>query len=117
MERRDTGGSTGVHSAPDVYVLSAGRGVDHEESATNDGRVVALVLFLESESPDDEPSFAEGTFPRTEREDRLVPLVSGRGDEGALPMKQDAVLLNAMLSAIAAGEQTEVFVLDLPASD
>ncbi|MFQ5773458.1 MAG: pirin family protein [Kiloniellaceae bacterium] len=93
-------GNRGRTEAGDVQVMSAGKGILHAEYNLEDEPTLIFQIWIEPDRKGIEPRWEQRRFPTAERGGSLVPLASGRsGDDGALPIHQDAAILGATLPA------------------
>ncbi len=99
ITHEDSLGNRGRTEAGDVQVMSAGSGIVHSEYNRETESVTTLFqIWIEPATKDLEPGWQTRAFPQETRGGELTVLASGRtGDEGALPIHQDAALLGAML--------------------
>jgi redox-sensitive bicupin YhaK (pirin superfamily) len=96
----DSLGNEGRTPAGDVQVMSAGSGIRHAEYNREDETTRIFQIWIQPRSRGLTPRWDQRAFPRADRSGQLVVLASGReGDEGALPIDQDAALLGAALEA------------------
>ncbi len=99
ITHRDHLGNNGRTEAGDVQVMSAGSGIRHAEYNMEDDITQIFQLWIEPDQSRLEPAWATRRFPKDGRAGGLVVLASGRaGDEGALPIHQDAAILGARVS-------------------
>ncbi len=92
-------GNVGRTEAGDVQVMSAGHGIRHAELNREDADTEIFQIWLLTARPGAEPRWGSRRFPGRARDGRLVPLASGRdGDDGALPIYQDAAVMGATLA-------------------
>ena len=106
ITHQDSLGNTGRTAAGDVQVMSAGSGVTHSEANREDGDTSIFQIWIEPTLKGGEPMWGAKPFPGTERDGAFQVLASGRGDEGALPIRADARVLGARLSAGQTVEHT-----------
>ncbi|MGD9689088.1 MAG: pirin family protein [Phycisphaerales bacterium] len=102
LEHKDSLGNGEVLRPGEVQVMSAGRGVRHSEfNPSRDERVRLLQVWIFPAERGIDPAYAQKAFPRPARLDRLVRVAGPArvGDDGALPVHQDADLFLAALSA------------------
>lgn len=98
ITHRDHLGNSGRTEAGDVQVMSAGRGILHEEHNREADVTRIFQIWIEPNVVGVEPRWEARRFPKAEREGGLVVLASGRaGDTGALPIHQEAAILGATL--------------------
>ncbi|MFO1067759.1 MAG: pirin family protein [Geminicoccaceae bacterium] len=94
----DSLGNEGRTPAGDVQVMSAGTGIRHAEYNREDGVTTIFQIWIQPRHRGLQPRWAQRAFPKADRGGALVALASGRpGDEGALPIDQDAAVLGATL--------------------
>ncbi len=92
-------GNRGRTEAGDVQVMSAGTGILHAEFNLEDEETELFQIWIEPNANGLEPRWEQRRFPKSARGGALVPLASGRaGDETALRIHQDAVILGATLT-------------------
>lgn len=97
LAHRDSTGSSGVIRPGDVQVMSAGRGIRHSEmNGRDDAPVRFLQIWIVPAVTETEPGYTQRNFARREG---LTLLVSPDGRDGSLPIKQDAMVYRALLSA------------------
>ncbi len=100
ISHRDSLGNEGRTEAGDVQVMSAGKGIQHEEYNHEPGETRLFQIWIEPASPGGNPYWNTARFPRGERAGQLVTLASGMADapDSALPIRQDASILGATLA-------------------
>ena len=96
---RDDLGNVSRTEAGDLQVMSAGTGIRHAEANEAPTRASAFQIWLQPRSLGRAPRWDSARFPRALRDGRLVTLVSGYGEDGALFVDADARLLGAGLKA------------------
>ncbi|MGX6647232.1 pirin family protein [Maricaulaceae bacterium MS644] len=100
ISHEDSLGNKGRTLAGDVQVMSAGSGVRHAEFNKEDALTRIFQIWILPDERGGQPSWDAREFPKTGRENELVVLASGRaGDEGALPIRADARVLGATVTA------------------
>ncbi len=99
ITHEDSLGNSGRTAAGDVQVMSAGSGVTHSEWNREDGDTTLFQIWIEPTTIGGEPMWGARPFPKAEREGALRVLASGHDDQGALPIRADARVLGARLSA------------------
>jgi len=104
ISHRDSLGNEGRTAAGDVQVMSAGSGIRHAEFNLEDEDATLFQIWIETAERGGNPFWATAAFPRAERGGRFVTLASGRDGDDALPIRQDARVLGA---ALTAGETAE----------
>lgn len=94
----DSLGNQGRTPAGDIQVMSAGTGIRHAEYNREDETTTIFQIWIEPRHRGLKPRWAQRGFPKADRAGQLVVLASGRdGDDGALPIDQDAAVLGATL--------------------
>ncbi len=100
ISHEDSMGNKGRTLAGDVQVMSAGSGVRHAEFNKEDVLTRIFQIWILPDERGGQPSWDAREFPKTGRENELVVLASGRaGDEDALPIRADARVLGATVTA------------------
>lgn len=101
ITHRDHLNNEGRTVAGDVQVMSAGRGIQHEEWNLEDEDARIFQIWIESSRKGITPRWETARFPKEDRKGRLVPLASGKKDAPAeaLWIAQDAEVLGATLDA------------------
>ena len=104
ISHQDHLGNRGRIEAGDVQVMSAGTGILHAEHNLEAVPTRIFQIWIEPSETGLEPRWAQRRFPKGERDGALVALASGRpgdvaGQDGALPIHQDATILGATLEA------------------
>lgn len=105
ITHQDHMGNRGRTEAGDVQVMSAGTGVTHAEYNLEDAPTKIFQLWIIPKTRGGPAFWKAAKFPKADRADTLVPLASGFAedqDAGALPIRQDARVLGATLTAGAA---------------
>jgi redox-sensitive bicupin YhaK (pirin superfamily) len=105
ITHRDSLGNEGRTEAGDVQVMSAGTGIVHSEKNEEDVETTLFQIWIIPDKRGEKPSWGARPFPKGDRTGRFVTLASGiEGDEDALPIRADARVLGA---TITAGETVE----------
>ncbi|MWV13208.1 hypothetical protein F3I62_13960 [Pseudomonas sp. R-28-1W-6] len=100
ISHRDNLGNQGRTTAGDVQVMSAGTGISHSEYNLEETTSKIFQIWIMPNQRGTAPSWGSKPFPKGERAGRFVVLASGHaGDEDALPIRTDARLAAATLSA------------------
>jgi hypothetical protein len=100
ISHRDNLGNQGRTEAGDVQVMSAGTGISHSEYNLEETTSKIFQIWIMPNQRGTAPSWGSKPFPKGERAGRFVVLASGHaGDEDALPIRTDARLAAATLSA------------------
>ena len=98
ISHRDHLGNAGRTEAGNVQVMSAGTGIQHAEFNLEDEVTRIFQIWIQPDETGVAPRWDQQEFPKADRAGALVPLASGRsGDDGALPIHQDAAVLGATL--------------------
>jgi redox-sensitive bicupin YhaK (pirin superfamily) len=96
ITHQDSLGNEGRTEAGDVQVMSAGTGIRHAEYNREDETTRIFQIWIVPRQPGQQPRWGQQAFPKADRAGAFVALASGRpGDEGALPIDQDAAVLAA----------------------
>ncbi|MFQ3665529.1 MAG: pirin family protein [Sphingomonadaceae bacterium] len=99
ITHEDSMGNRGRTQAGDVQVMSAGIGVRHAEWNEEAEETRIFQIWIEPRRLGIAPAWGARPFPKEDRSGRFVPLASGLGDEGALPIEADARVMGATLRA------------------
>jgi redox-sensitive bicupin YhaK (pirin superfamily) len=99
ITHEDSMGNRGRTEAGDVQVMSAGTGVRHAEYNLEDEETRIFQIWVLPETLGAQPAWGARPFPKGDRAGAFVPLASGLGDEGALPIQTPARVLGATLKA------------------
>lgn len=99
ITHRDHLGNEGRTLAGDVQVMSAGKGILHEEHNLEPGETQIFQLWIVPNQIGVEPHWDAKRFPKADRSGQLVTLASGDGRDGSLIIHQDAQVLGATLKA------------------
>lgn len=92
LEHKDSEGNGGLLYPNDVQVMSAGSGITHSEWNGSDVEPLALFqLWIETNNRNAAPRYDQKTFAFPSN--ILVPVASGLGDAGALPVYQNSRVL------------------------
>ena len=98
VSHADDAGGRGRTAAGDVQVMSAGRGIRHEEYNRDGTPLKLFQIWLESNQRDAQPGWQSRPFPREHRAGQLVTLASGLpGDDDAVPIRANARVMGATL--------------------
>ena len=97
LAHNDSVGGADFTGTDDVAVVSAGRGIDHEEFAR--GAAPRAVLFWVRSTLEHAPRFEKRTFPRAERRDRLVTVAAASAEKHIVPLRTDVIVRTGVLSA------------------
>ena len=99
VTHEDDQGNRGRTHAGDVQVMSAGTGISHSEKNEDDVPIRLFQIWLNPTSPNGIPQWGNRPFPKTDRAGTFVVLASGRGADGALPIRSDAEVYGALLQS------------------
>lgn len=102
ITHQDSMGNKGRTEAGDVQVMSAGAGVTHAEYNLEDEATTLYQIWILPKERGGKPFWGAAKFPKAERAGALVTLASGFAadqERGALPIRQDARVLAATLTA------------------
>jgi redox-sensitive bicupin YhaK (pirin superfamily) len=99
VTHEDDQGHRGQTRAGDVQVMSAGTGIRHAERNLEDVPIHLFQIWLKPTSPGGAPRWGNKPFPKADRAGAFVVLASGRGADGALPIRSDAEVAGALLPA------------------
>ena len=100
LGHRDNQGSEGTIQAGDVQVMSAGTGIRHAEFNKGEVPLRLYQIWLLPRDNGGAPQWSTRAFPKSDRSGRFVVLASGFADDkGALPIRANARLLGATLTA------------------
>ena len=99
ITHEDSMGNRGRTEAGDVQVMSAGTGVRHAEYNLEDEETTLFQIWIMPEEQNANPAWGARPFPKGDRAGSFVPLASGMGDAGALPIQTPAKVLGATLKA------------------
>ncbi|WP_374386507.1 pirin family protein [Sandaracinobacter sp.] len=99
ITHEDSMGNRGRTEAGDVQVMSAGTGVRHAEYNLEDEETRIFQIWILPEALNAKPAWGARPFPKGDRAGAFVPLASGMGDDGALPIQTPARVLGATLKA------------------
>ena len=99
ISHRDSLGNSGRTVAGDVQVMSAGAGITHAEENRESEDTTLFQIWIEPATKGGEPMWGAKPFPAARRDGALQLLASGFGEAGALPIRADARLLAARLTA------------------
>ncbi len=102
ITHRDSLNHEGRTEAGDVQVMSAGKGILHEEQNEESVSTTLFQIWIIPQEAGGAPYWEKAIFPRDSRANQLVTLASGRNAEikaGDLPIRQDAALLGAQIDA------------------
>ncbi len=118
VEHRDSTGSHGITRPGEVQVMTAGTGVVHSEyNPSESERLHLLQIWIMPDARGHTPRYDQKQFGPKARKNTLLPVVSGKGDNGTLLIHQDAKLYVSALEpekvlthALAPGRRAYLFV-------
>ncbi|HEY4345790.1 MAG TPA: pirin family protein [Parvibaculum sp.] len=99
ITHRDHLNNEGRTVAGDVQVMSAGKGIQHEEWNRETEDTTIFQIWIEPNKKSVTPRWEAAAFPKADRKGQLVQLASGKSDAPAeaLHISQDAAILGATL--------------------
>jgi len=98
LAHRDSLGNGSVIRPGEVQRMSAGNGIEHSEfNASQTIPVHLLQIWIQPNRLNSSPNYAQQSFPKEQRHNRLCLVVSSDGQEGSLVILQDAKLYVASL--------------------
>jgi len=98
LEHKDTLGNGSVIRPGEVQRMSAGRGIRHSEfNPLRDADVRLLQIWIEPTAYGIEPGYAQQTFTREDRTNRLRLVASPTGRDGSLAVRTDAGIYAGIL--------------------
>ena len=100
ITHKDHMGNEGRTLAGDVQVMSAGKGVIHEEHNLEADITQIFQIWIMPAETSGEPFWAAQEFPAANQADQLIELASGRprASASALPIRQNAAIYGATLT-------------------
>ncbi len=99
ITHEDSMGNKGRTGAGDVQVMSAASGVRHAEYNVEDVPTTLFQIWIQPTQRGGAPSWGAKPFPKGDRSGKWSVLASGFGEEDALPIRTDARVMGATLSA------------------
>lgn len=100
LAHKDSGGNAGVIRAGDVQWMSAGHGIEHSEFNDSDAQPVHfLQVWIQPDTLNAEPAYAQRHFDPAARRARWAVLASPDGEAGSLAIRQQAWLRATRLHA------------------
>jgi len=106
LAHKDSMGNGSSISRGDVQLMSAGSGVSHSEfNASGSQEVHFLQIWITPNTENNAPEYHQKQFPDHELHNQFRLVVSPTGENGSLPIKQDAKLL---VGRFEAGHNTTV---------
>lgn len=92
LTHRDSMGNVGVIAKGDVQYMSAGTGVTHAEMNEGTTPVHLYQIWLYPKTQQLPPAYAQKNFGWGGQKDMLVPVASGEGKIGAIPIQSDTTV-------------------------
>ena len=100
LAHKDSAGNAGVIRAGDVQWMSAGHGIEHSEYNGSDAAPVHfLQIWIQPARLNHAPAYDQKHFAPDDRRGRWVALAAPDGADGAIALRQDAVLRATRLLA------------------
>lgn len=100
LAHSDSLGNGDVIHPGEVQVMSAGKGIVHAEfNNSEDKQVHLLQIWIEPRTRGLPPRWEQRALPSENRRNRLLPVVSGNGDDQTLKIDQDAKVYVSSLQA------------------
>ena len=99
ITHEDSMGNKGRTGAGDVQVMSAASGIRHAEYNVEDVPTTLFQIWIQPTQRGGEPLWGAKPFPKGDRSGKWSVLASGFGDADALPIRTDARVMGATLSA------------------
>lgn len=117
LEHRDDRGNKGVIRAGEVQRMTAGTGIVHSEYNHSKVKPVRLLqMWIHADRRGLEPSWEQQGFKKSERADRLLPVIA---PQGMMRIHQDAAIYVSSLGAgkavrheLGRGRKAYLFVVD-----
>jgi quercetin 2,3-dioxygenase len=97
ITHQDHLGNQGRTEAGQIQVMSAGNGIQHAEYNMEQAETELFQIWILPNKQGVPARWETVQFPTEGRDGKLVPLASGRGDEGAIPLYADGSLLAGKL--------------------
>lgn len=99
ISHRDSLGNEGRTPAGDVQVMSAGSGIQHAEYNLESDETTLFQIWVLPDAQGGSPSWGQRAFPKRDRAGQWVTLASGQREGDALPLRADARVLGATVTA------------------
>jgi redox-sensitive bicupin YhaK (pirin superfamily) len=112
ITHQDHLGNQGRTEAGQIQVMSAGRGIQHAEYNKEPDETELFQIWIVPNRQGVAARWETVQFPRDARDGKLVPLASGRGHAGAIPLHADGALF---AGALKAGESIRQVLAGKPA--
>lgn len=120
LQHRDSMGNGSVIKKDEVQVMSAGSGVTHSEfNPSKTEKVNLLQIWIYPKEENITPRYDQKLFPKEERKNNLVTVVSGFNENGSLYIHQNAEIKlgyfdegNRIIYKIREGNGVYLFVIE-----
>ena len=99
ITHQDHLGNKGRTEAGQIQVMSAGQGIQHAEYNKENDETELFQIWIMPNKEGVPARWETVQFPAEARDGKLVPLASGRGHEGAIPLHADGALFAGKLKA------------------
>src|SRR5450432_933626 len=99
ITHQDHLGNQGRTEAGQIQVMSAGKGIQHAEYNKEDAETELFQIWILPNQQGVPARWETVDFPANARDGKLVPLASGRGHDGAIPLYADGTLFAGTLKA------------------
>jgi redox-sensitive bicupin YhaK (pirin superfamily) len=99
ITHQDHLGNQGRTEAGQIQVMSAGEGIQHAEYNKEDAETELFQIWILPNQQGVPARWETVDFPADARDGKLVPLASGRGHDGAIPLYADGALFAGTLKA------------------
>ena len=99
ITHKDHLGNEGRTEAGQIQVMSAGKGIQHAEYNMEQDETELFQIWIMPNKEGVPARWETVPFPADARDGKLVPLASGRGHEGAIPLHADGALFAGTLKA------------------
>jgi redox-sensitive bicupin YhaK (pirin superfamily) len=106
ITHQDHLGNQGRTEAGQIQVMSAGRGIQHAEYNKEPGETELFQIWIMPNQQGVPARWETVQFPAEARGGKLVPLASGRGHSGAIPLHADGALFAGTLKSGESIRQT-----------
>ena len=99
ITHQDHLGNQGRTEAGQIQVMSAGKGIQHAEYNKENDETELFQIWIIPNKEGVPARWETVQFPANARDGKLVPLASGRGHDGAIPLYADGALFAGKLKA------------------
>lgn len=105
LEHKDSMGVSSVNHTGDIQMMSAGTGILHSEFNASDSQVLRfLQIWIVPDRKGVAPRYHQKHFRKEDKRGKFLLVISPDGEEGTLPIYQDAKVYAALIDG---DEQTE----------